>query len=248
MTNHRTNRAHETNRVSANFKNRQIWIFDLDNTLYPAQCDLFAQVDYRMGSFVAEFLGVDRGKARKIQKKYYREYGTTLSGLMTCHNLDPHLFLDYVHDIDLAAISQDIALSDALERLPGRKLILTNGSCKHAENVAGKLGVLHHFEDIFDIIAADFVPKPVRSTYERFLTRTNIDPREASMFEDLARNLEVPHDLGMATVLVRSPLQLKNERANIFDGVDAEAKHVHHVTDHLAGFLNVILQQLPRNG
>ena len=232
-------------RISADFSDKSVWIFDLDNTLYPAHSNLFAQVDYRMGAFVSEFLDVDRVEARKIQKKYYREYGTTMNGLMTCHNLDPQLYLNYVHNIDLSPISHDGALNDALARLPGRKLILTNGSVKHAENVAGKLGILHHFDDIFDIVAADFIPKPARSTYEKFLTRADIDPQSAAMFEDLAQNLEVPHALGMKTVLVCSPPQLRDEKTDMYNGVDSDADHVHHVTEHLSDFLELILQHMP---
>ncbi len=232
-------------RISTDFTDKSVWIFDLDNTLYPAHSNLFAQVDYRMGSFVAEFLDVDRVEARKIQKKYYREYGTTMNGLMTCHNLDPQLYLNYVHNIDLSPISNDTALNNALGRLPGRKLILTNGSVKHAENVAGKLGILHHFDDIFDIVAADFVPKPARSTYEKFMEQAAIDPLNAAMFEDLAINLQVPHDLGMKTILVCSPPQLRDEKTDIYNGVDSDAEHVHHVTEHLSDFLELILRHMP---
>ena len=232
-------------RISADFTDKSVWIFDLDNTLYPAHSNLFVQVDYRMGSFVSEFLGVDRIEARKIQKKYYRQYGTTMNGLMTCHNLDPQLYLNYVHNIDLSPISHDAALNDALARLPGRKLILTNGSVKHAENVAGKLGILHHFDDIFDIVAADFIPKPARSTYEKFMERVGIDPRKAAMFEDLAINLQVPHDLGMKTILVCSPPHLRDEKTDMYNGVDGDAEHVHHVTEHLSDFLELILRHMP---
>jgi len=232
----------EATRISADFKDKSIWVFDLDNTLYPAQCNLFAQVDTLMCSFVSEFLDVDRVKARKIQKHYYRTYGTTLNGLMTCHNLDPHLYLNYVHNIDLSPISHDSTLNEALGRLPGRKLILTNGSVRHAENVAGKLGILHHFDDIFDIVAAGFTPKPERSTYEKFLKRADIDPQSAAMFEDLARNLKVPHELGMKTVLVCAPPEFQDDEMDMFNGVDSDVEHVHHVTEHLGDFLNVILQ------
>lgn len=234
-------------RILADFSDKHTWIFDLDNTLYPAQCNLFAQVDARMGSFVSEFLQVDRIEARRIQKNYYRQYGTTLNGLMTCHGLDPHLYLNYVHNIDLSVISHDSALNDALERLPGRKLILTNGSVSHAKNVAGKLGILHHFEDIFDIIAANFVPKPDRSTYEKFMRRADIDPQAAVMFEDLARNLTVPHELGMKTVLVCAPPEFKDDKMDMYNGIDRNAEYVDHVTEHLSDFLNVILRTLSVN-
>ena len=201
-----------------------------------------------MGTFVSNFLDIDYAEARKIQRKYYLEYGTTLNGMMTCHDMDPHPYLDYVHDIDLAPVSRDTALNEALHRLPGRKLILTNGSTRHAENVAGKLGILHHFDHIFDIVAADFVPKPKRVTYEKFLQQADVDPHDAVMFEDLAHNLEVPHAVGMTTVLVCSPAGLENADINEFDGVNAGAEHVHHTTTHLAGFLDEILQHLPAQG
>ena len=137
-----------------------MWIFDLDNTLYPAECNLFAQVDQKMGEFIARYLGVPFVYARHLQKTYYRQFGTTLSGLMKVHRMDPKPFLDYVHDLDLTVVREHPELAAAIERLPGRKLIFTNGSRGHAERVAGKLGVLQCFEDIFDIADADYVPKP----------------------------------------------------------------------------------------
>lgn len=136
------------------------WIFDLDNTLYPSGCNLFAEVDVRMGEFIAKYLGVPLPYARHLQKSYYRQFGTTLSGLMKIHKLDPQPFLDYVHDIDLSPVSPSPELAAALEALPGRRIIYTNGSHRHAERVAEKLGVLHLFEDICDIAACEFVAKP----------------------------------------------------------------------------------------
>jgi putative hydrolase of the HAD superfamily len=162
-----------------------VWIFDLDNTLYSAECNLFAQVDRRMGEFIARYLGVPYEYARHLQKTYYRQFGTTLSGLMQVHRMDPKPFLDYVHDIDLACMPEAPELSAAIERLPGRKLIFTNGSRRHAENVAGKLGVLHHFEDIYDIVASEFVPKPDAACYHRFLAAHGVDAASSAMFEDM---------------------------------------------------------------
>ena len=138
------------------------WIFDLDNTLYPSECNLFAQVDQRMGQFIAELLGVSYEEAKRVQKDYYYRYGTTLAGLMREHKLPPERFLDFVHDIDLAPVCEAPELGAALARLPGRKFIFTNGSRAHAERVAEKLGVLHHFDELFDIVAGDYVPKPSR--------------------------------------------------------------------------------------
>ena len=135
------------------FERTQVWVFDLDNTLYPAECNLFAQVDRRMGEFIARYLGVPYEYARHLQKTYYRQFGTTLCGLMRVHGMDPKPFLDYVHDIALDAVAPSPELAAALKALPGRKLVFTNGSRRHAERVAEKLGVLHLFEDICDIAA-----------------------------------------------------------------------------------------------
>ena len=142
-------------RIARGFEATNAWIFDLDNTLYPAECNLFAQVDHRMGEFIANFLGVPYAYARHLQKSYYRQFGTTLAGMMLVHKMDPKPFLDYVHDIDLSVVDAHAELAAAIEKLPGRKLIYTNGSRRHAERVAGKLGVLHLFEGIFDIEDAE---------------------------------------------------------------------------------------------
>jgi putative hydrolase of the HAD superfamily len=215
------------------------WIFDLDNTLYPAECNLFAQVDQKMGEFVARLLDIPFEEARYLQKHYYRKFGTTLNGLMSVHKLDPKPFLDYVHDLDLAPVAASPDLSAAIGRLPGRKLIFTNGTVAHAERVAGKLGVLHHFEGIQDIVASDYVPKPKREPYDKFLTLHGIDARSAAMFEDMPHNLEVPHTLGMATVLVQSPAFDHPVQREIA-GWDRPPAHIHHVTDNLTGFLDRI--------
>jgi putative hydrolase of the HAD superfamily len=212
------------------------WIFDLDNTLYPAECNLFAQVDRRMGEFIAQYLGVPYEYARHLQKSYYRQYGTTLSGLMHVHKLDPKPFLDYVHDIDLSVVPEHPELAAVIARLPGRRLIFTNGSRRHAERVAGKLGVLHLFEDICDIAACEYVPKPEADAFDRMVRRHGVAPQSAAMFEDMPHNLEAPHVLGMTTVLVHSsyydhPIQLKIRQWR------EPPAHVHHMTEDLAGFL-----------
>ncbi len=216
------------------------WIFDLDNTLYPADCNLFAQVDQRMGEFIAQYLGVSFEHARHLQKTYYRQFGTTLSGLMQVHNLDPKPFLDYVHDIDLSVVPEHPELAAAIETLPGRRLIFTNGSRRHAERVAEKLGVLHLFDDICDIAACEYVPKPSPDAFDRMIRRHGVAPRTAAMFEDMPQNLEAPHTLGMTTVLVHSsyydhPVQLAIRRWR------EPPEHIHHMTDDLAAFLRQII-------
>lgn len=224
------------------FASTTAWIFDLDNTLYPSTCNLFAEVDRRMGTFIAEHLGVPFAHARHLQKSYYRQFGTTLSGLMQVHKLDPQPFLDYVHDIDLSTVPASPELAAAIEALPGRKLIYTNGSRRHAERVAEKLGVLHLIEDICDITACEYVPKPEAVAFDRMVKRHDIDPRAAAMFEDMPHNLQAPHTLGMTTVLVHSeypdhPVQLEMRKWT------ALPEHIHHATDDLADFLSGISDQ-----
>jgi putative hydrolase of the HAD superfamily len=219
------------------FERTSTWVFDLDNTLYPAECDLFAQVDRRMGEYVANFLGVPFPYARHLQKSYYRQFGTTLSGLMKVHRMDPKPFLDYVHDIDLTPVNESPVLAAAIAKLPGRKLIFTNGSVRHAERVAGKLGVLHLFDGIYDIVACGYVPKPHAPAYAGFVKAFGVAPETSAMFEDMPHNLEQPHDLGMTTVLVHSsymdhPIQQK------IKSWTAPPQHIHHMTEDLTAFLD----------
>ena len=149
--------------LNGDFSHVEAWVFDLDNTLYPADCDLFAEIDARMGDFIAERFGVSQEEAQRMRKTYYYEYGTTLAGLMRLHNVPPNAFLDYVHDIDLSVIAPAPDLRDALDALPGRKFIFTNGSRRHAESVIARLGIDGRFDDLYDIHASEFVPKPERA-------------------------------------------------------------------------------------
>ena len=221
------------------FARTEAWIFDLDNTLYPAQCNLFAQVDQRMGEFIARTLGLPFPQARHLQKAYYYQFGTTLAGLMQVHKLDPEPFLDYVHDIDLSVVPEHPELAGAIARLEGRKLIFTNGSRRHAERVAEKLGVLHLFEDICDIAACQFVPKPDAQAFDTMVRRHDVDPTRAAMFEDMPHNLEAPHRLGMTTVLVHSTY-LDHPIQEQIKGWNSTPDHVHHMTDDLCRFLETI--------
>jgi putative hydrolase of the HAD superfamily len=211
-------------------------VFDLDNTLYPRHTNLYAQVDRRIRDYVQRRLRLDPDKAEALRKDYYKRYGTTLRGLMVEHGITPDDFLEYVHDIDHSPIEPNPRLAAAIERLPGRKFILTNGSRAHAEKVAERLGVTGHFEDIFDIVRSELLPKPNRETYDRFVRLTGIQPRRTVIFEDLARNLAVPHALGMTTVLVVPPGtdQVFLEDWEL-EGQDAA--HVDFLTDDLTLFL-----------
>lgn len=215
------------------------WIFDLDNTLYPAECNLFAQVDRRMGEFIANHLGVPYAHARHLQKSYYRQFGTTLSGLMKVHKMDPSAFLAYVHDIDLSNVPEAPALRTEIAKLDGRRLIFTNGSRRHAERVAEKLGVLDLFEDICDIAACDYVPKPQAEAFDRMLALHDVNGAEAAMFEDMPQNLTVPHDLGMKTVLVHSTYMDHPSQLEMRTWTELP-EHIHHFTEDLAEFLGGI--------
>jgi len=225
--------------MTRGFGHIDTWIFDLDNTLYPASCRLFDQIDKRIGEYVSRLLKIDYAEAKRVQKGYFYEYGTTLRGLMTLHKVNPDEFLDYVHDIDHTPVPGNPELDRALHRLPGRKLVFTNGTVSHAEKVLARLGVGHHFGDIFDIVHSDYIPKPAIGPYRKFIAKAGIAPRRAAMFEDIARNLEAPHELGMTTVLVTSPDNKDARHLNALHGGEGEP-HVHYVTDDLVGFLEGI--------
>jgi putative hydrolase of the HAD superfamily len=212
------------------------WVFDLDNTLYPRHINLWHQVDQRIREYVARFLKLPADEAYAIQKELYKSYGTTMRGMMTEYGMDAFDYLNYVHDIDHSPLEPDPALGAAIAELPGRKLILTNGTREHAAAVLGRLEINPHFEDVFGIIEADFEPKPASQTYERFFDRFGIEPGRAAMFEDLARNLEVPHRFGMTTVLV-VPASHGEHGRQAWEKEGPGAPFVDHVTDDLTGFL-----------
>ena len=219
------------------FEQVQTWVFDLDNTLYPSRCNLFAQIDDRMTGFVSELLGMERGEARKVQKKLYHQHGTTLAGLMIEHKIEAASFLDHVHDIDYSPVPASPELVTALEKLPGRRIIFTNGSRRHAERVLERQGTGHLFEDIFDITDCKFVPKPRPESFAGFVTKYGIDGARAAMFEDLPQNLGPAHAHGMTTVLVHSHMDDHPIYREIRAWGDAPPAHIHHRTDDLPGFL-----------
>jgi putative hydrolase of the HAD superfamily len=222
--------------LSSGFEHVEAWVFDLDNTLYPADCNLFAEIDTRMGDFIADRFGISHEEAQRMRKAYYYQYGTTLAGLMRLHDVCPNAFLDYVHDIDLSVITPAPELRDALDALPGRKFIFTNASRKHAASVISRLGLDGRFDDLFDIHAAELIPKPERAAYERFLGAYAIAAPSAAMFDDLPHNLRTAHGLGMTTVLVACGHTDHPEHRAIA-GWGELSSHIHHCTDALASFL-----------
>ncbi|GGC80104.1 pyrimidine 5'-nucleotidase [Chelatococcus reniformis] len=217
------------------FAHVDAWIFDLDNTLYSHEAQVWPQVGQRITLYVAELFGLDGLSAQALQKYYYHRYGTTLRGLMAEHGIDAEEFLAFAHEVDLTLLEANAELSNAIAALAGRKLILTNGSRQHAENVCRKLGIREHFEDVFDIAAAGFVPKPEQRAYDLFLDRHGIDPARAALFEDMAVNLMVPHAIGMTTTLV-VPKTVDPFR-EAFEQEPVVAPHVDYITNDLANFL-----------
>jgi putative hydrolase of the HAD superfamily len=205
------------------------WIFDLDNTIYPARSNLFVRVAVRITEFVATHFKVPHDEARIIQKDLFQRYGTTMRGLMVEQGLAPEDYLHFVHDIDVSDLPHEVELDTMLSRLPGRKHIFTNGTVPHAENILNAYGIRHHFDHIFDIIGADYVPKPEAHAFDKFIQTTGIDPSGAVMIEDMARNLEPAAALGMRTVWLTSDYEWAAKGAN--------EDYVHFVGDDLKSFL-----------
>ncbi|SEK78818.1 pyrimidine 5'-nucleotidase [Xaviernesmea oryzae] len=224
----------------ADFAHVRDWVFDLDNTLYPHHVDLFAQIDRNMTDYVATLLQLEPTEARALQKAYYRDHGTTLQGLMINHGVDPNDFLQKAHAIDYTVIPADPALGEAIKALPGRKFIFTNGTVAHAEMTARALGILDHFETIFDIVAAEYVPKPAGATYDKFMALNRVDTAHAAMFEDLPRNLVVPKALGMTTVLT-VPRNLEYAFSEIWERHGESDDQIDYVTEDLATFLQTLI-------
>lgn len=211
--------------MSADLSHVGVWLFDLDNTLYPAESEVMGLIEVRMTDFVARETGLPRDEARALQKRYLHEHGTTLAGLMAYHGIDPEVFLDEVHDISLERLNPDPALNEALARLPGRRLIFTNGGARHADRVLARLGVADQFEAVFHIASADYVPKPNPGTFARIIRDHDIDPGETAFFEDSERNLAPAASLGMTTVLIGA------------HAAASTAAFVHHRAPALAPFL-----------
>lgn len=213
------------------------WIFDLDNTLYPASSNLFAQVDWRMTDFIATLLDVDRVEARRVQKGYFHRHGTTLAGLMAEHDVEPHAFLDHVHDIDMDVLEPDAALIAAIARLPGRKLVFTNGDTPYAKRVLERLGLHESFEGIHDIHAMALVPKPDPSAYGGLCAAYDLDPSESLFVEDMARNLAPAKAIGMTTVWVDNGSEQSPEI-----GSESDRSYIDFTIRDLTAWLETVLE------
>ncbi|WP_260482868.1 pyrimidine 5'-nucleotidase [Sphingomicrobium flavum] len=206
------------------------WIFDLDNCLYPASSGLFRLIDARMNAYIRRLLDVDEDEAHRVQKHHFYTHGTTLAGLMNDHGIDPHHFLDDVHDIPLDRIGADAKLNAGLGRLPGRKFIFTNGDEPYARRVLGKLGVESHFEGVQCILGSNLRPKPELHGYQLLLQRFHIDPTRALLVEDMAKNLKPAKALGLTTIWVDNGSEQAQEAPDI--------AHVDHRITNVADWLH----------
>ena len=208
------------------------WLFDLDNTLYDGATKVFDQVDKKMTKFISEKLNISTVEARKIQKNYFQEYNTTLNGMIKNHKIDADEFLEFVHDVDLNFLNKDKDLEEEIKKLVGKKIIFTNGSRAHAENVTKRIGIDKLFDGIFDIRDSEFIPKPSSEPYKKLVESYKIEPQYCIFFEDIARNLKPAYEMGMQTVWIKN----KEPWAAKF----SEADFVIHKTDKLVNFLKEI--------
>ena len=210
----------------------KFWIFDLDNTLYSGNTRVFEQVDKKMTEYISKKLKVDKEEAKKIQKNYFHEYNTTLNGMIKNHKINAHEFLEFVHDINIDFLQKDLRLAKEIKRLDGIKIIFTNGSRKHALNVTKRLGVDQLFDDIFDIVDSDFIPKPLMKPYKKLVEKHKIDPKLCVLVEDIARNLKPAYEMGMKTVWI--------ENDEPWASKFADCNFVDYKTNNLSEFLEKI--------
>ena len=215
-----------------NLIDTKYWLFDLDNTLYSGQTKVFSEVDKKMSSFISKKFNVDLIKAREIQKKYFYEYGTTLSGLMSHDKIDPHEFLEFVHDIDISWLPKDEILIEELIKIKEKKYIFTNGSHAHVENVTKQLGIDDLFDGAFDIVDANFIPKPKIEPYKKIVEKFELDPTKSILIEDIAHNLEQAKNLGMKTCWL--------ENDEVFAKKDADKPYIDYKIKNLPSFLQEI--------
>ncbi|NBD28947.1 MAG: pyrimidine 5'-nucleotidase [Alphaproteobacteria bacterium] len=210
--------------VKADFSHVRAWVFDLDNTLYPPSAGLFAQIEPRMAAYVARAVGVDLDEANRLRDLYWRQYGTTLAGLMAEHDVDPGPYLDEVHKIDFSVLDPAPGLARAIADLPGRKIVYTNGCEPYARNVLAARGLTQVFDAVYGVEHAGFRPKPEQAAFEAVFALDDLSADRGAMFEDDTRNLAAPHAMGMRTVHVAPAAEHHD--------------HIHHHTDDLAAFLS----------
>jgi putative hydrolase of the HAD superfamily len=205
------------------------WVFDLDDTLYSRSCGLHERMVMCVISLIQQRVGLNPNQARALHLRYYELYGTSMIGLFRHHDISPRCFLDSIHEVDLSCIGEGARLRRYLAALPGRRIVFTNGSRRHAERILDHLGFADLFSEICDIETCDFVGKPDRRAYGTLLARQRIDPARAAMFDDRSINLKTAFHLGMKTILV-DPIRREPDET-----------HIHAVTNDLAFFLSSLL-------
>ena len=210
------------------------WIFDLDNTLYSADSGIFQQVHTLMGEFVSKNLNIEIKEAKELQRKYYKQHGTTLRGLMDNHGIDPDHFLSEVHNLDYSIVGPNKQLNEELEKLEGRKIIYTNANLQHAENVLKRLELTHMFKEIFDIKSANYIPKPETSPYKKIITDFAINSSSAAMFDDIAKNLVPAKNVGLTSVWIDAGYE------NFSDDIASSKKYLDYETKDISNFLNKV--------
>ena len=208
------------------------WIFDLDNTLYSGKARVFEQVDKKMSKYISKKLNVNIARAKEIQKNYFYEYNTTLNGMIKNHKIDANEFLEFVHDIDVDFLKDDPILNKELEKLGGKKIVFTNGSRKHALNITQRIGIDQHFDDFFDIVDSDFMPKPAIEPYKKLVEKHKIDPNLCVFVEDIARNLKPAYEMGMKTVWI--------ENDEPWASKFSDSNFINYKTNNLSKFLKKI--------
>ena len=214
------------------FRSVKYWLFDLDNTLYSGKTKVFEQIDKKMSKYISEKLSITIKEAKKIQKSYFYKYNTTLNGLIKNHKIDANEFLEYVHDINVDFLEKDFKLAKEIKKLSGKKIIFTNGSRKHALNVTSKIGIDHLFDDVFDIMDSNLVPKPLIEPYEKLVKKHKIDPKLSVFVEDIARNLKPAYEMGMTTVWIENDEPWAKEFS--------DSNFVNYKTNNLSEFLKKI--------
>ena len=178
-------------------------LFDLDNTLYPVHCDLFSLIDVRINRYMEEIAGIAVAEVDGLRRRYWRDYGATLQGLIRHHGVDPEDYLDYVHAVDVGSrLTPDHALRNVLKGSGIPSYVFTNGSRCHADRVLGALGIADLFVEVFDIRIAQYLPKPNPDPYRHVLERLSLDGEDCVMVEDQLQNLKTAKTFGMTTVLV----------------------------------------------
>jgi putative hydrolase of the HAD superfamily len=220
--------------MQAALRHIDCWIFDLDLTLYPPEAEIMAQVRNRIAAYVERHFDIGPDEAHEIRHRYWQSYGTTLGGLMAEHGVDPHGYLDFVHDVDLSRLSPCPHLRAAIQSLPGRKLIFTNADLPYAERILEARGLSGVFEAVFDIHCMAHVPKPSAASYALMCETLGVDPARAAFIEDSPQNLPPAKAMGMATIWVKH-----DGEADRGDAAD----HIDYTITDLTRWLQSIQQQ-----